>query len=109
MHTPGIVPLILPAHILAGGLALVFGYVALYKTKGATLHRKSGMLFVYTMVTMSPSVALIEGKTWTTRCSSAMSWWCTTARRWPRCGCSARAPTQNSSSVGSPDARASFG
>ena len=60
MHTPGIVPLILPAHILAGGLALVFGYVALYATKGATLHRKSGMLFVYAMVTMSLSGALMD-------------------------------------------------
>ena len=38
--------MILPAHILAGGLALVVGYVALYATKGATLHRKSGMVFV---------------------------------------------------------------
>ena len=60
MHTPGIVPLILPAHILAGGLALAFGYVALYATKGATLHRKSGMLFVYAMVTMSLSGALMD-------------------------------------------------
>ena len=39
-------------HILAGSLALVFGYVALYAAKGATLHRKSGMLFVYAMLTM---------------------------------------------------------
>jgi uncharacterized membrane protein len=38
-------------HILAGGLALVFGYVALYAAKGATLHRKSGMLFVYAILT----------------------------------------------------------
>jgi uncharacterized membrane protein len=66
MHTQGIVPLILPAHILAGVLALAFGYVALYATKGATLHRKSGMLFVYAMVTMSLSGALMDTlKTWT--------------------------------------------
>jgi len=38
-------------HILAGGLGLLCGYVALYATKGATLHRKSGMLFVYAMLT----------------------------------------------------------
>jgi len=37
MQTQGIAPMILPAHILAGGLALVVGYVALYATKGATL------------------------------------------------------------------------
>jgi len=51
---------ILPAHILAGGLALVFGYVALYATKGATLHRRSGMFFVYAMITMSLSGAVMD-------------------------------------------------
>jgi Predicted membrane protein (DUF2306) len=51
---------LLPIHILAGGLALVFGYVALYAAKGATLHRKSGILFVYAMVTLSLSGALME-------------------------------------------------
>ncbi len=60
MQTPGIAPIILPAHILAGVLALAFGYVALYATKGATLHRKSGMLFVAAMVVMSLSGALME-------------------------------------------------
>ena len=60
MQTQGSVPMILPVHILAGGLALVFGYVALYAAKGATLHRKSGMLFVYAMVTLSLSGALME-------------------------------------------------
>jgi BrnA antitoxin of type II toxin-antitoxin system len=39
-------------HIVAGGLGLVSGFVALYAAKGATLHRKSGMVFVYTMLTM---------------------------------------------------------
>jgi uncharacterized membrane protein len=51
---------VLPFHILAGMLALVFGYVALYATKGATLHRRSGMFFVYTMVTLSLSGALMD-------------------------------------------------
>lgn len=51
---------LLPIHIIAGGLALVFGYVALYAAKGAALHRKSGMLFVYAMVTLSLSGALME-------------------------------------------------
>ena len=40
-------------HILAGGLGLISGYVALYSAKGATLHRKSGILFVYAMLAMS--------------------------------------------------------
>lgn len=38
-------------HILAGSLGLLFGYVALYATKGSTLHRRSGMLFVVVMLT----------------------------------------------------------
>jgi hypothetical protein len=63
METPAIAPMILPFHILAGMLALVFGYIALYATKGATLHRRTGMLFVYAMVTMSLSGALMEGLT----------------------------------------------
>jgi hypothetical protein len=40
-------------HILAGSLSLVCGYVALYSAKGATIHRKSGMLFAYAMLTMA--------------------------------------------------------
>ena len=40
-------------HILAASLGLICGYVALYAAKGASLHRKSGILFVYAMVTMS--------------------------------------------------------
>jgi uncharacterized membrane protein len=51
--------MILPFHIVAGVLALVFGYVALFAAKGATLHRKSGLLFVFAMVTMSLSGALV--------------------------------------------------
>ena len=39
-------------NIVAGMLALLFGYIALYATKGATWHRKSGMLFVFAMVTL---------------------------------------------------------
>jgi uncharacterized membrane protein len=43
--------LMLLVHIIAGGLSLLFGYAALYAAKGATLHRKAGMLFVYAMLT----------------------------------------------------------
>jgi hypothetical protein len=46
-------------HIVAGGLGLVSGFVALYAAKGATLHRKSGMVFVYTMLTMSTAGIVI--------------------------------------------------
>jgi uncharacterized membrane protein len=46
------VRLTLLIHIVTGGLALVSGYIALYSAKGAALHRKSGMVFVYAMLTM---------------------------------------------------------
>ena len=50
----------LPAHIIAGGLAMVVGAVALVASRGATLHRKSGLLFVYAMLIMglNPGLAL---------------------------------------------------
>lgn len=54
-----VIPMILPLHILAGALALVFGYTALWASKGAALHRKSGMLFVLAMLTMSLTGAWI--------------------------------------------------
>ena len=59
MQAQGIVSTILPAHVVAGVLALVFGYVALVAAKGATLHRRSGILFVYAMVTMSLSATVM--------------------------------------------------
>src|SRR5688572_3365751 len=43
----------LAVHIAAGGLGLVTGYLALFSAKGAALHRKSGLLFVYAMLTMT--------------------------------------------------------
>ncbi len=46
-------------HVVAGGVALVAGYVALSATKGATLHRKSGLVFGYAMLIMALSGAMI--------------------------------------------------
>ena len=40
-------------HIFAGGLSLLAGYLALYSAKGDTLHRKSGRVFVYAVLTMA--------------------------------------------------------
>lgn len=40
-------------HIVAGSLALISGYLALYAAKGARLHRGSGMVFVYAILAMS--------------------------------------------------------
>ena len=37
-------------HILAGVLGLATGFVALWATKGARLHRRAGMAFVYAML-----------------------------------------------------------
>jgi hypothetical protein len=58
-------PLIYAVHILAGSLALIFGYVALYSGKGGALHRKSGVLFVYAMLVMcvgGATIALLLNK-----------------------------------------------
>jgi hypothetical protein len=43
----------LTVHIVAGGLGLLSGGVALYAAKGALLHRRSGMVFVVAMLTMT--------------------------------------------------------
>jgi uncharacterized membrane protein len=47
------------AHIVAGAVSLVSGFIALYVAKGAGLHRKSGLVFVYAMLAMSVIGALI--------------------------------------------------
>jgi hypothetical protein len=51
--------MLLPIHIAAGGLAIVLGGVALLATKGGTLHRRSGLLFVYSMLIMGTSAAIL--------------------------------------------------
>jgi hypothetical protein len=51
-------------HIVGGGVALASGYLALYAAKGAPLHRRSGMVFVYAMLTMALAgltIALARG------------------------------------------------
>lgn len=49
----------LPIHVLAGGLSLVVGYIALYSVKGGQLHRRAGRVFVYAMLTMCIAGATI--------------------------------------------------
>jgi uncharacterized membrane protein len=44
-----------PIHVLAGTIAIVAGFIALYSIKGLKLHRKSGMVFVCVMLVMSLS------------------------------------------------------
>jgi len=49
----------LTVHIVAGGLGLASGFLALSVVKGATLHRKAGRVFVYSMITMALVGALM--------------------------------------------------
>jgi uncharacterized membrane protein len=50
---------LLPVHITAGALGIIAGFLALYAVKGAPLHRKSGMVFVYAMITMTMTGGVI--------------------------------------------------
>ena len=51
--------MLLPIHIAAGGLAIVLGAVALSAKKGGTIHRRSGLLFVYAMLVMGISASIL--------------------------------------------------
>jgi uncharacterized membrane protein len=44
--------LVLPVHVLAGMIALIVGYAALFAPKGGRLHKQTGKIFVYAMVVM---------------------------------------------------------
>jgi uncharacterized membrane protein len=50
---------LLPLHVVGGVVGIVSGFVALYARKGRTLHRRSGMAFVYAMLSMSLSGTLL--------------------------------------------------
>ena len=41
------------AHIVAGSVALVSGYVALFAPKGARVHRRGGLVFAFAMLAMA--------------------------------------------------------
>jgi hypothetical protein len=51
--------MLLPVHIAAGGLAIILGGIALIAPKGARVHRRSGLLFVYAMLTMGISGSIL--------------------------------------------------
>ena len=51
--------MLLPIHIAAGGLAIVLGAIALSVKKGGTIHRRSGLLFVYAMLVMGTSASIL--------------------------------------------------
>jgi uncharacterized membrane protein len=50
---------LIPLHVIAGTIAILSGFGALYALKGAQLHRKSGTIFVYAMLVMALSGAVI--------------------------------------------------
>jgi uncharacterized membrane protein len=50
---------LLPIHIVAGSVGIVSGSVALFALKGARLHRKSGVVFVWAMLVLSATGAAI--------------------------------------------------
>jgi len=52
--------MLLPIHIAAGGLAIILGAIALSVKKGGTIHRRSGMLFVYAMLVMGTTASILE-------------------------------------------------
>ena len=52
--------LLLPLHVIAGVLGLLSGAIALSVTKGATLHRRSGIVFVSVMLAMTGSALVLE-------------------------------------------------
>ena len=58
--------MLLPIHIAAGGLAIVLGAVALSAKKGGTIHRRIGLLFVYAMLVMCISAAILGLRSGTT-------------------------------------------
>jgi len=50
---------LLPIHIIAGLIAIVAGFISVFAIKGLKLHRKSGMIFVYSMLILSITGAVI--------------------------------------------------
>jgi hypothetical protein len=50
---------LVPVHVVGGIVGVLAGLVALYVLKGGPLHRRSGMVFVYAMLVMSLTGALV--------------------------------------------------
>ncbi len=51
--------MLLQVHIVAGALAMILGAVALLARKGAKVHRRSGQLFVCSMLTMGITASVL--------------------------------------------------
>jgi hypothetical protein len=52
--------IVLPVHIVAGSLGIVTGFVALYASKGGPIHRRIGMAFVVSMLTMTTTGIVVS-------------------------------------------------
>lgn len=50
---------VLPVHIIAGSMAIVSGFVAIFARKGAKLHRQTGMIFFYSMLVLCGSATVL--------------------------------------------------
>jgi hypothetical protein len=49
----------LPFHVVAGAIAILSGFIALFVRKGSRVHRKSGLIFAGAMIVMSLSGAML--------------------------------------------------
>jgi uncharacterized membrane protein len=74
---------LLPIHIVAGLVAIVAAAVALYAAKGARLHRESGMIFVYAMLTLSGTAAVMAAAqpNWANVLQGALTFYLVTSGR----------------------------
>lgn len=52
--------MLLSTHIIAGALAVILGFTALFVKKGGSVHRRAGMLFVYAMLVMGVTASILE-------------------------------------------------
>ena len=50
---------LVPVHVAAGAVAILAGYIALFASKGARVHRRSGLIFAGAMLVMSLSGAFM--------------------------------------------------
>ncbi len=50
---------LLPLHIISGLIGIVSGFIAVFALKGANLHRKSGMVFFYSMLVLAATGAVM--------------------------------------------------
>ena len=71
---------LLPIHVIAGAIGIASGAVALSAAKGEKLHRESGIIFVYAMLALSGSGAVMAGLggNWATVLQAALTFYLVT-------------------------------